>query len=136
MCAALPGLAPRALPCPEPARALHDGCGGKQEHRCPAAVLAHVNHSNKPGMPRAQVEIGNMDISLKYFEEVYTTEHWMVRIYRVLDKCAAALQLLRRAPSKFWEPRDPPCPLAGWRQTLCSQAHSAWDAPPCVHSAA
>ena len=35
-----------------------------------------------------QVEIGNMDISLKYFEEVYTTEHWMVRVYRVLDKCA------------------------------------------------
>lgn len=29
-----------------------------------------------------------MDISLKYFEEVYTTEHWMVRVYRVLDKCA------------------------------------------------
>lgn len=35
-----------------------------------------------------QVEIGNMDISLKYFEEVYTTEHWMVRVYRVLDQCA------------------------------------------------
>ena len=42
-----------------------------------------------------QVEIGNMDISLKYFEEVYTTEHWMVRVYRVLDKCA--LRMLPRA---------------------------------------
>ncbi len=29
-----------------------------------------------------------MDIALKYFEEAYTTEHWMVRIYRVLDKRA------------------------------------------------
>ena len=29
-----------------------------------------------------------MDISLQYFEEVYTTEHWMVRVYRVLDKRA------------------------------------------------
>jgi dolichyl-diphosphooligosaccharide--protein glycosyltransferase len=23
---------------------------------------------------------------MKYFEEVFTTEHWMVRIYRVLPK--------------------------------------------------
>jgi dolichyl-diphosphooligosaccharide--protein glycosyltransferase len=23
---------------------------------------------------------------LKYFEEVFTSEHWMMRIYRVLDK--------------------------------------------------
>ena len=32
------------------------------------------------------VEIGKQDISLKYFEEVFTTEHWMVRIYRVRDR--------------------------------------------------
>jgi hypothetical protein len=31
-------------------------------------------------------EIGKMDFSLKYFEEVFTTQHWMVRIYRVRDK--------------------------------------------------
>ncbi|KAL3132585.1 hypothetical protein ABBQ32_009119 [Trebouxia sp. C0010 RCD-2024] len=30
--------------------------------------------------------IGVPDISLKYFEEVYTTEHWMVRIYEVKDQ--------------------------------------------------
>ena len=30
--------------------------------------------------------IGVTDISLKYFEEVYTTEHWMVRIYEVKDQ--------------------------------------------------
>ena len=32
------------------------------------------------------VEIGVQDIKLRYFEEVFTTEHWMVRIYRVLDR--------------------------------------------------
>jgi len=31
-------------------------------------------------------EIGKMDFGLKYFEEVFTTQHWMVRIYRVRDK--------------------------------------------------
>eukprot|EP00800_Vazella_pourtalesii_P003576 TRINITY_DN1366_c0_g1_i12.p1 TRINITY_DN1366_c0_g1~~TRINITY_DN1366_c0_g1_i12.p1 ORF type:complete len:344 (-),score=81.68 TRINITY_DN1366_c0_g1_i12:70-1101(-) len=31
------------------------------------------------------VEIGNKDISFKYLEEAYTTEHWLVRIYKVKD---------------------------------------------------
>jgi len=29
------------------------------------------------------VEIGNKNIKLHYLEEAYTTEHWLVRIYRV-----------------------------------------------------
>lgn len=29
------------------------------------------------------VEIGNKDFELDYLEEAYTTEHWLVRIYRV-----------------------------------------------------
>ncbi|XP_033100577.1 dolichyl-diphosphooligosaccharide--protein glycosyltransferase subunit STT3B-like [Anneissia japonica] len=31
------------------------------------------------------VEIGNKDISLHHLEEAFTSEHWLVRIYRVLD---------------------------------------------------
>jgi len=31
-----------------------------------------------------QTKIGLMDFKLKYFEEVFTSEHWMMRIYRVL----------------------------------------------------
>eukprot|EP01096_Ripella_sp_DP13-Kostka_P006129 TRINITY_DN2172_c0_g1_i1.p1 TRINITY_DN2172_c0_g1~~TRINITY_DN2172_c0_g1_i1.p1 ORF type:complete len:739 (+),score=375.75 TRINITY_DN2172_c0_g1_i1:77-2218(+) len=31
------------------------------------------------------IEIGQKDIHLKYFEEVYTTEHWLVRLYKVKD---------------------------------------------------
>jgi dolichyl-diphosphooligosaccharide--protein glycosyltransferase len=27
-----------------------------------------------------------MQVSLKYFEEVFTSEHWMMRIYRVRDQ--------------------------------------------------
>lgn len=30
-------------------------------------------------------EIGNKDFQLEYLEEAYTTEHWLVRIYRVKD---------------------------------------------------
>ena len=37
------------------------------------------------------VEIGNMDIKLNYFTEVFTTEHWMVRIYKVNDRCLLLL---------------------------------------------
>jgi dolichyl-diphosphooligosaccharide--protein glycosyltransferase len=29
------------------------------------------------------VEIGNKDFSLKYIEEVFTSQHWLVRIYKV-----------------------------------------------------
>ena len=34
------------------------------------------------------VEIGNMDIKLHYFTEVFTSEHWMVRIYKVNERYA------------------------------------------------
>lgn len=30
-------------------------------------------------------EIGNKDFDLEYIEEAYTTEHWLVRIYKVKD---------------------------------------------------
>jgi len=39
--------------------------------------------------------IGNKDISLTYLEEAYTTEHWLVRIYRV------------KKPEEFNRPRIP-----------------------------
>ena len=29
--------------------------------------------------------IGELDIKLRYFEEVYTTEHWLVRIYKLKE---------------------------------------------------
>jgi len=29
--------------------------------------------------------IGNKDFDLDYMEEVYTSQHWLVRIYRVKD---------------------------------------------------
>ena len=29
------------------------------------------------------VEIGNKNIQLEYLEEAYTSEHWLVRIYKV-----------------------------------------------------
>lgn len=31
------------------------------------------------------VEIGNKDISFEHLEEAYTTQNWLVRIYKVLD---------------------------------------------------
>jgi dolichyl-diphosphooligosaccharide--protein glycosyltransferase len=39
-----------------------------------------------PGFDRTRnVEIGNKDFDLTYLEEAYTTEHWLVRIYKVKD---------------------------------------------------
>jgi dolichyl-diphosphooligosaccharide--protein glycosyltransferase len=28
-------------------------------------------------------EIGNKKVELKYFEEAYTTQHWLVRVYKL-----------------------------------------------------
>lgn len=39
--------------------------------------------------------IGNKDFTLTYLEEAYTTEHWLVRIYRV------------KKPDEFNRPRIP-----------------------------
>jgi dolichyl-diphosphooligosaccharide--protein glycosyltransferase len=39
-----------------------------------------------PGYDRVRgVEIGNKDFKLEHIEEVYTSEHWLVRIYKVKD---------------------------------------------------
>lgn len=32
------------------------------------------------------VEIGRKIIELEHFEEIYTSEHWLVRIYRVKNE--------------------------------------------------
>lgn len=39
-----------------------------------------------PGYDRVRsAEIGNKDFELDVLEEAYTTEHWLVRIYKVKD---------------------------------------------------
>ncbi|KAK3890052.1 hypothetical protein Pcinc_005967 [Petrolisthes cinctipes] len=43
-----------------------------------------LDYRSPPGFDRIRnVVIGNKDFKLTYLEEAYTTEHWMVRIYRV-----------------------------------------------------
>jgi dolichyl-diphosphooligosaccharide--protein glycosyltransferase len=38
----------------------------------------------QPGFDRVRNSvIGKRDVSLRYFEEAFTSQHWMVRIYRV-----------------------------------------------------
>lgn len=46
--------------------------------------------NNVPGKPSGydrvrNMEIGNKDFELETLEEAYTTEHWLVRIYKVKD---------------------------------------------------
>jgi len=44
----------------------------------------HTTEDKSTGFDRARdTEIGNKDFELKYFKEVYTTQHWLVRIYKV-----------------------------------------------------
>ncbi|XP_070550384.1 dolichyl-diphosphooligosaccharide--protein glycosyltransferase subunit STT3B-like [Ptychodera flava] len=45
-----------------------------------------LDFRSPPGFDRTRnVEIGNKDIDFKHLEEAYTTEHWLVRIYKVKD---------------------------------------------------
>jgi len=59
------------------------GCG----LRCGFGVMHVVCCAGKPsGYDRVRnAEIGNKDFELDVLEEAYTTEHWIVRIYKVKD---------------------------------------------------
>lgn len=50
-------------------------------------VLSHpvqLDFRTPPGFDRTRnAEIGNKDIKLKHLEEAFTSEHWLVRIYKV-----------------------------------------------------
>lgn len=50
-------------------------------------IQINFNFSGKPsGYDRVRnMEIGNKDFELETLEEAYTTEHWLVRIYKVKD---------------------------------------------------
>jgi len=44
----------------------------------------YTEHGRPSGWDRVRnVEIGNKDFDLQHVEEVYTTQHWLVRIYKV-----------------------------------------------------
>jgi len=46
----------------------------------------YTEHNKPTGWDRVRnVEIGNKDFTLEHIEEVYTTQHWLVRIYKVKD---------------------------------------------------
>lgn len=46
----------------------------------------YTEHGKPPGYDRVRnVEIGNKDFKLNYLDEVYTSQHWLVRIYKVRD---------------------------------------------------
>uniref|UniRef100_I3K8C6 dolichyl-diphosphooligosaccharide--protein glycotransferase n=1 Tax=Oreochromis niloticus TaxID=8128 RepID=I3K8C6_ORENI len=50
-----------------------------------------------PGFDRTRnAEIGNKDIKLKHLEEAFTSEHWLVRIYKVKNTLSSNIILLRR----------------------------------------
>lgn len=46
--------------------------------------LVQLDFRTPPGFDRTRnAEIGNKDIKLKHLEEAFTSEHWLVRIYKV-----------------------------------------------------
>ena len=50
-----------------------------------------------PGYDRVRnAEIGNKDFELDVMEEAYTSEHWIVRIYKVKDYPNRGVQFLKR----------------------------------------
>jgi dolichyl-diphosphooligosaccharide--protein glycosyltransferase len=47
----------------------------------------HTEQNKPTGYDRVrEVEIGNKDFELQHLEEAMTSEHWIVRIYRVLPE--------------------------------------------------
>lgn len=56
----------------------------------PKIVIPFLKTRQFPGKPTGydrvrNMEIGNKDFELETLEEAYTTEHWLVRIYKVKD---------------------------------------------------
>lgn len=70
-----------------------DSAGSKTLLNCLMYKLSYyrfgelqLDFRSPPGFDRTRgVEIGNKDFELTHVEEAYTTEHWLVRIYRVKD---------------------------------------------------
>lgn len=49
-------------------------------------LSVQLDFRTPPGFDRTRnAEIGNKDIRLKHLEEAFSSEHWLVRIYRVKD---------------------------------------------------
>lgn len=47
-------------------------------------LSVQLDFRTPPGFDRTRnAEIGNKDIKLKHLEEAFTSEHWLVRIYKV-----------------------------------------------------
>ncbi|XP_071788330.1 dolichyl-diphosphooligosaccharide--protein glycosyltransferase subunit STT3B-like [Asterias amurensis] len=62
-----------------------------------------LDFRSPPGYDRTRnAEIGNKDISFQHLEEAYTTEHWLVRIYRVkpLDNREPVLKTTTKKSNK------------------------------------
>lgn len=65
--------------------------GGNPDWKISAALSCHIplppfqlDFRTPPGFDRTRnAEIGNKDIKLKHLEEAFTSEHWLVRIYKV-----------------------------------------------------
>lgn len=57
-----------------------------------------------PGYDRVRnAEIGNKDFELDVLEEAYTTEHWLVRIYKVSSTCTCTFNsVTHRSFMKMW----------------------------------
>ena len=50
------------------------------------SVVSFLSSGKPTGYDRVRnSEIGNKDFKLDVLEEAYTTEHWLVRIYKVKD---------------------------------------------------
>lgn len=70
-----------------------DSAGSKTLLNCLMYKLSYyrfgelqLDFRSPPGFDRTRsVEIGNKNFELTHLEEAYTTEHWLVRIYRVKD---------------------------------------------------
>ena len=68
----------------------------------------YLYEDEPPGYDAARgVEIGHKDIELKYFEEAFTSQNWLVRIYKVLPEANRAPEFEDVYPRRLFLTEDP-----------------------------
>lgn len=80
---------------------------------------SQLDFRTPPGFDRTRnAEIGNKDIKFKHLEEAFTSEHWLVRIYKVksLDNREPLERKLRSVASKqkYTSKKVQPLPLCSF----------------------
>jgi hypothetical protein len=73
------------------------GCSCQMSH---CGFRLQMDYRSPAGFDRTRnVIIGNKNFELSYLEEAYTTEHWLVRIYKWVRGCSVRMNAMHTLQS-------------------------------------